>query len=187
MGNPRSRLADALCAISKRTQSSFHSGTGTSAYLPEATVRNLVTEENIIRELALDTVAPEDLGEYLKQDFIKYIREEAWKTFLIVLFAHRISVPRQSRRTLIEWRKKGHTDAKLPIDTSTCDDPFLVEEQWKFLSPIFRPDKYLYELEDNHILPIKKLGGPITKGGFGSVFRAEVHPDHTMHFGIREV
>ncbi|CAH0058629.1 unnamed protein product [Clonostachys solani] len=55
------------------------------------------------------------------------------------------------------------------------------ETQWKFLAPIFTPDRSDYHLQADSILPITHVKG-VSHSNFSLVQEVEIHPDNLLHF-----
>jgi hypothetical protein len=147
-------------------------------------------------------------------DLSTWIQQRASKLFLIFAHMYRIGSPLPNQKIVIErirqLYEKRVEDSVLPF-TCKCgkrkfsrpcegiDDP-VHEVFWKwdrderreflklqrmFKAPVFRKEEFIYELDEENILPIRALSGPKEvddRGCFSEVERLEMKIEHQNTF-----
>jgi hypothetical protein len=181
--------------------------TGEKQYLPVVYVEELLTLENIVKELDdKNVLGPGDLdlqADQEKKAIVDYILSQPARTvFAIVVVVGSGQLRGQTLRSLIaSLMRTGLVDAKLPATENyfrthhwissknrparpwkpaTVND--FLQKQWIFLAPVFSPTKFQFDLRPNYILPmVVKPSSRKRRGNFATVFEVEVHSAHLRH------
>jgi hypothetical protein len=171
--------------------SNFHDPA--QGYFPIGRVRHLISPGPVEKELRRGNKEALDEEED-KDAVIDRICRQSYKTFATALFCGLESVALLD--FMLEFQEKGLTDEHLPavaeetIRECCWDDTkahsFCIQ-RWKFLAPVFSPQKYDYDLPNDCIFPFAKDVTMSRSGAFGTVSRVEIHPDHQKHMNMRYV
>jgi len=178
---------------------------GVHDFAPNGCVKKCLTDEAIKSELGFWSKS-EEWGER-HEHLVPFIRTEAPLFFAILVC---IRYPRNKLIRAMSTLEKSEpqiTDKYLPItphdavDESTSGslltklDPrgalwdqhtrkAFYMTQWKFLAPVFSTGDLSKDLDPREILPITVMEKkPGAVGGFGEVFRAQIHPAHINDSG----
>jgi serine/threonine protein kinase len=165
-------------------------------FLPEGCVKQLISKEVINHELP-------DSGSSCSDEDLHQLREIIY-TQSKKLFA--ISLTSGFKKDELLWvmrffRHYDITDESLPIlqldQQNSVPGHFgqskfwtltrriaFYDAQWKFLAPVFSNDKFIYELESDHILPFTWVDDTVREGSFSKVFQVEIHPSHQQGLGL---
>ncbi|RWA13206.1 hypothetical protein EKO27_g1898 [Xylaria grammica] len=167
-------------------------------YLPEGSLDDLMTAEEIKKELS--QIPPLLLSSEAEQQFIGFIGQNAKKVFA----AATLSKFRPEKVYKLINNLKI-IDEKLPIDATASPllellGPWDAEQfgkhQWKFLVPVFKEDTLVYNLESQHILPFTQVGTQQKEGTFGIVSEVKIHEAHQryqdmirgeLHIAVKEI
>jgi hypothetical protein len=163
-------------------------------FLPQSSFSKLITPDRI-RECLPDN-SPVEL--------LNWVSESAPKLFAIIV-SLKVSQMVLGQH-MNSFKKRGFNDKLLPVpkldlklcktrecshkkafnifhNSSLWDEAEFIdlrEKQWKFLSPVFTNDrnKFVHELDTEHVWPITWLGEVSDRGHFGLVRKATLCFDH---------
>ncbi|KAI0976452.1 hypothetical protein F4678DRAFT_225952 [Xylaria arbuscula] len=168
-----------------------------SKFLPNDAIDELVTGDNIIREL--DTPRFRGKSQSRRDKLVKWILKDARKLFLIHVYAGlSYDHPDDTFRSLKQFMVQGVTDENLPIHDVGSQDCLLQQRfhscwtsyylerfsnsQWMFLSPTFIIAEPEYHLHRRHILPFVDKDTQGSKAGaFSTVYKVTIHEAHRDH------
>lgn len=98
----------------------------------------------------------------------------------------------QCEDTIVDFRRVGCLDSRLPLDEATATriipdrgHEFATEIQWQFLPHFFHRNDDL-EIDKSVILPFIRDVGTVDGGAFGSITKVEIHP-LLQDFSVRQV
>jgi hypothetical protein len=173
-------------------------------FLPAGYVEKLVTLEAIIKELdEKDYIESEYLDVFLclpesdkKKKVVDFVYKKAKTVFAITV----VSGLRGSQlgKTMHHFMKLEFSDFSLPVTETLLDSHIdslvkrwgdssgwsktrrhtFLQEQWRFIAPIFSQKNFKVDLKPNHILPFIAKGSSGKEGAFGQVYMVEIHPAH---------
>ncbi|KAG8528202.1 uncharacterized protein KY384_007119 [Bacidia gigantensis] len=93
----------------------------------------------------------------------------------------------------VEGDRFDDQDQKLPYDLedlhpifSTSLSKEFYDQQWEFIAPIFSKNTLPRVLDKQIILPFKKEEGPISCGGFGDIYKIQLHDSQQCFFDAPE-
>jgi hypothetical protein len=159
-------------------------------FLPIGCIDTLITESNVIKELAF---SQEEMKESSSTKVLNFVLKEGKNIFAIILIVGLKG--KDLRKALSQFRRSKFGDASLPITDEIKNQlPFFgvpakkpwddvlirrfCEEQWLFLSPVFSEEKLNLQLHANDILPFICQDDDVKSGAFGEVHQVTVHPSH---------
>ncbi|KAJ4290397.1 hypothetical protein N0V90_010613 [Kalmusia sp. IMI 367209] len=191
--------------LAKRLIASFCSGissfdTDPPYYLPHKSIEEVITDEAVDKELrrSAEELARPGRGifpEHLRRQICQWITEKANKVFAIT-----VECDLDISRLIIAMRsfyQNGFDNSRLPISdpkSVAMKDQFderiwsqagLINfyiHQWKYLVPVFTPQRYDYDLHSKTIFPFTLQSNKSRIGGFSSVYKVSLHADHQEHY-----
>ncbi|KAF2714315.1 hypothetical protein K504DRAFT_528668 [Pleomassaria siparia CBS 279.74] len=197
-------LADRLLA--SFVSSNFHDPA--RKYLPTESIGNLVTKEEILKELGRIEKGPQrkdafvqKFNQAVRQELADWITASAQKTFAICITL--TLRPRDLLLSMAFFKSYEFNDESLPLQEPQSSPPDqhpfnpkiwtplrledFYEKQWRYLAPVFSPAEYNYDLSCNCIFPFTKDHASPKVGAFGSVCLVKIHKDHQMHHEMDNV
>ena len=173
-------------------------------FLPAGYVEQLVTLEAIIKELDnKDCLESKDLDLFLrlpesdkKKKFVDSICKKA-KTVFAITVVSGLRGPHLGK-TMHRFMKLEFSDDSLPVTETLLNDHIqplvnrlgdssgwsktrrhtFLQEQWRFIAPVFSQKNFKVDLKPNHILPFIAKSSSGKEGAFGQVYMVEIHPAH---------
>lgn len=173
-------------------------------FLPAGYVEQLVTLEAIIKELdEKDYLESEYLDSFLrlpennnKKKVVDSVYKKAKTVFAITV----VSGLRGQHlgKTMHHFMKLKFSDDSLPVTETLLNDHIqplvnrlgdssgwsktrrhtFLQEQWRFIAPVFSQKNFKVDLKPNHILPFIAKSSSGKEGAFGQVYMVEIHPAH---------
>lgn len=156
-------------------------------YMPEGTLKDLITEKSIILEFSGDSSFNGQHND--DKDLLDFILSSARKVLATCLLAGVDSS--NLHKAMMIFRSHAFDDKKLPIRSPRqVELPWselswsgvqlrnFEQHQWKFLVPVFRSDGMELKLEKTHILPFKLVSHDSKEGAFSNVWEVAVHDSH---------
>jgi len=147
------------------------SSTSGHFFVPQASLKTILTESAIGKAVAELDCEPDDL-----LGLANVILNRGLITFAILVWMHQ-------EDAITAFRHHGALDSRLPLREAEAQQivpqfgtAFSREYQWQFLPHKFERDEY-QEIESSRILPfVLEVEAPLT-GGFGTVTKQYIHPD----------
>ncbi|KAJ3547792.1 hypothetical protein NM208_g1319 [Fusarium decemcellulare] len=160
-------------------------------YLPEGAIEKLITLRSVEEELSYDLEPSPDL--------VEFFATRARRIFALAILS---MFEGSTLYTALEvFQEEEFTDDKLPIfedrDAELITRIFrtppglrrkklwskvqkqrFLEDQWKFLAPVFTQQELKHTLSESHILPLKRVSDTSKSGTFGEVYEAIIHRSH---------
>ncbi|KAK4163795.1 hypothetical protein QBC43DRAFT_289671 [Cladorrhinum sp. PSN259] len=192
-------LADRI--MDAEVQSEFDMGSPT--FLPEGCLDTLITKHAILHQL-LDGNYDRNASTEL-QELAIFIESKARKVFAILVgymgwegdtlvgamqafinhdFTDKeLPVPRPDKHHRSHILDSLNPRKGRPIWRASSIDHFFTV-QWRVLVPVFQlvTDRHIYDFSPHHILPfIRRYDSDAQRGGFGSVHKYQVHPNHVSN------
>lgn len=195
-------LADRLLA--SFVSSTFHDPA--RKYLPAHSIEKLITPEEVEKELKKVEKDPnasivQTYHHAFRQDLATWISARAQKIFAICVTLELGA--QYLLLAMILFRMYKFDDECLPLEEPQSSPPDqhpfnpaiwtsvkledFYEKQWRYLSPVFSPFNYNYNLLYNCIFPFTKDSAGPKVGAFGSVCMVTIHPDHQKHENMNNV
>lgn len=170
-------------------------------FLPRGVLDELITNEVVRRELAMD-------GTDYEKDLVDYIINNAKKLFVVTLLTGMSTERRANQPSELElamlffaYGKPQINDSSLPIlfDHTKTQPPFynskkkcrkpwdvakissFIRDQWVVRAPVFSPDTPELELDPGDMFPVIYKRPGVESGAFGEVSRVTIHPDHHVN------
>jgi hypothetical protein len=173
-------------------------------FLPAGYVEQLVTLEAIIKELDdKDCLESEDLDLFLrlpesdkKKKVVDSVCKKSKTVFAITVVSGLRGPP--LGMTMRRFMTREFSDDSLPVTETLLNDliqplvnrwgessgwsktrrHIFLQEQWRFIAPIFSQKNFKVDLKLNHILPFIAKSSSGKEGAFGQVYMVEIHPAH---------
>jgi hypothetical protein len=158
-------------------------------FLPEGFIEALITEESVLKELAITEQTKEN------KKLIDFVVKKSPKIFAVLAVCN--FKTDDLRKAVTNFGRHKLNDLCLPItkptedresevpffntprkpwDTSSIDD--FCKKQWMFLAPVFSSKILNLQLHADHILPFTSQDGDKKSGAFGEVHQVAVHEKH---------
>ena len=180
------------------------------SFLPEQHLSQLVTLETIVTELGRFTdylyLIQEHARESRRQEYNPEFRQRlaSWifhhAPRMFATMIHCNLNPLFLLLSMQKCQELQFTDEQLPLSSSTeppkgrnksiwtrARRQDFWDKQWRFLVPVFEPERYQYDHEYNCIFPFIKSNEAPRIGAFSVVHKVTIHPGHQRHRGVDEV
>ncbi|KUI69597.1 Serine/threonine-protein kinase DCLK3 [Cytospora mali] len=157
-------------------------------YVPEGVLDKLITRNSLCQEFSENSALGRE--HHVDEDLLNFILGSAKKVLAISLLAGVESkelhdAMKEFKSSLFQdnWLPIYSTDEKkLPwsnLSWSSVKRKHFLDNQWKFLAPIFRKNQLMYEFESLQVFPSKFTTDTKQKiGGFGAVYEVTIHESH---------
>ncbi|KAF4464019.1 serine threonine kinase [Fusarium albosuccineum] len=173
---------------------------GFERFLPESKLQSLI-QESRVRSTLIEWISGNDDQTRLIDDLTNYVMTRGSRVFLTLLY---IEASEQIKSLQAAKFKDVHLPIRItdeneasklhPSGTSSgipksavaafkrwkdkqCED--FTRDQWIFLAPVFKRNRFRYEFHANHRLPFILSTKPITSDGyFGTIKKVKLHVDN---------
>ncbi|KAF2825062.1 hypothetical protein CC86DRAFT_353840 [Ophiobolus disseminans] len=194
--------------VEKYVESFFNDRT--YKYLPDHRIEELIDLDAIEHELGKIRGQPdvdhEKYNDDFRRDLARWILSKSRRVFAITVQCE--LKPRLLLLSMILFKRHGFNDEALQLQPLKDPQKILVwnppkafppqiwnqskkntfyETQWKFLVPVFSPEQYDYDLNQNVIFPFTVIGSIPKDGAFSFVYRIRIHEGHQKHPHIHEI
>ncbi|UKZ48019.1 hypothetical protein TrVGV298_002255 [Trichoderma virens] len=163
-------------------------------FLPQNRIKSLIQSDRVVSTLRQNIPGIDSREVQIVAD---YVTTDAKQVFLTLVYSGTV-------KHIRGLQSKGFVDKHLPIriEYDASDPPRILgrdsntplhcfadwclrevnsfcQEQWIFLAPVFRQDKFAYKFEKGHRLPLMPADEPgAGLGNFGTVQRFKLHSAH---------
>ncbi|KAK0709943.1 hypothetical protein B0T26DRAFT_679289 [Lasiosphaeria miniovina] len=153
-------------------------------FLPAGEYQHLVTKDAIRENLGLNRMSQED------EALLDFILNRAVRVFLTFCLLCQINFQQGSRNKFLKaCHRYGFDDGWLPVEAKTLktNRPFgpnfdqsagFCHTQYRYLTPVFSNARFVFGLEQGHLLPFTECIQRYTHGMSCIVSEAVIHGDH---------